>query len=115
MISRVNVIDSKGNMAIIEVPPYVTEVLQELEVAELSTFDTVMEFCHIYNLKVIEFNGRVINKYTTCINVNDSAIVLDGDNSLIYIELDDTTVSFEDSKTCVLRKFNKFLTKYIKG
>lgn len=34
-------------MAIIEVPAYVTEVLQELEVGELSTFDTVMEFCHI--------------------------------------------------------------------
>ena len=105
MISRVNVIDNKGNMAIIEVPPYVTEVLQELEVGELSTFDTVMEFCHIYNLKVIEFNGRVINKYTTCIDVNDSAIVLDGENSLIYIELEDTTVSFEDSRTCVFRKF----------
>jgi hypothetical protein len=114
MVSRVNVIDNKGNLAIIEVPPYVTEVLQELEVAELSTFDTVMEFCHIYNLKVIEFNGRVINKYTTCIDVNDSAIVLDGKNSLIHIELDDTTVTFEDSKTCVLRKFNKLLSKYIK-
>jgi len=114
MVSRVNVIDNKGNVAIIEVPPYVTEVLQELEVGELSTFDTVMEFCHIYNLKVIEFNGKVINKYTTCIDVNDSAIILDGDNSLIYIEVENTTVSFEDSKTCVLKKFNKFLTKYMK-
>ena len=114
MISRVNVIDNKGNMAIIEVPPYVTEVLQELEVGELSTFDTVMEFCHIYNLKVIEFNGKVINKYTTCIDVNDSAIILDGDNSLIYIKLEDTKVSFDDSKTCVLRKINKFFTKYVK-
>jgi len=114
MVSRVNVIDNKGNVAIIEVPPYVTEVLQELEVGELSTFDTVMEFCHIYNLKVIEFNGKVINKYTTCIDVNDSAIILDGDNSLIYIELENTTVSFEDSKNCVLKKFNKFLTKYMK-
>ena len=114
MVSRVNVIDNKGNVAIIEVPPYVTEVLQELEVGELSTFDTVMEFCHIYNLKVIEFNGKVINKYTTCIDVNDSAIILDGDNSLIYIELENTTVSFEDSKNCVLKKFNKFLAKYIK-
>jgi len=114
MISRVNVIDNKGNMAIIEVPPYVTEVLQELEVGELSTFDTVMEFCHIYNLKVIEFNGKVINKYTTCIDVNDSVIILDGDNSLLYIKLEDTTVSFEDSKTCVLKKINKFFTKYMK-
>ena len=114
MISRVNVIDNKGNMAIIEVPPYVTEVLQELEVVELSTFDTVMEFCHIYNLKVIEFNGKVINKYTTCIDVNDSVIILDGDNSLLYIKLEDTTVSFEDSKTCVLKKINKFFTKYMK-
>ena len=109
-----NLIDNKGNVAIIEVPPYVTEVLQELEVGELSTFDTVMEFCHIYNLKVIEFNGKVINKYTTCIDVNDSAIILDGDNSLIYIELENTTVSFEDSKNCVLKKFNKFIAKYIK-
>ena len=114
MVSRVNLIDNKGNVSIIEVPPYVTEVLQELEVGELSTFDTVMEFCHIYNLKVIEFNGKVINKYTTCIDVNDSAIILDGDNSLIYIEVENTTVSFEDSKTCVLKKFNKFLTKYMK-
>ena len=114
MVSRVNVIDNQGNMAIIEVPPYVTEVLQELEVSELSSFKSVMEFCHIYNLKVIEFNGKVINKYTTCIDVNDSAIILDGENSLIYIELEDTTVSFEDSKTCVLKKFNKFFTKYLK-
>jgi hypothetical protein len=114
MVSRVNIIDNKGNIAIVEVPPYVTEVLQELEVGELSTFDTVMEFCHIYNLKVIEFNGRVINKYTTCIDVNDSAIVLDGDNSLLYIELEETMVTFKETKTCVLRKFNKFLTKYIK-
>ena len=113
MVSRVNIIDNKGNMAIIEVPPYVTEVLQELEVGELSTFDTVMEFCHIYNLKVIEFNGKVINKYTTCIDVNDSAIVLDGANSLIYIELEDTKVTFEDSKACVFKKFNKFLSKYM--
>ena len=114
MVSRVNIIDNKGNMAIIEVPPYVTEVLRELEVGELSTFDTVMEFCHIYNLKVIEFNGKIINRYTTCIDVNDSAIVLDGDNSLIHIDLDETVVTFNETKMCVLRKFNKFFSKYLK-
>ena len=114
MVSRVNVVDNKGNMAIVEVPLYVTEILQEIEIGELSTFDTVMEFCHVYNLKVIEFNGKVINKYTTCIDVNDSAIVLDGENSLLYIELEDTIVTMKETKSCVLRKFNKLFSKYLK-
>ncbi len=114
MVSRVNIIDNKGNMAIIEVPLYVTEVLKELEYGELSTFDTVMEFCYIYNLRVIELNGKLINRYTTCIDINDSIIILDGEESLIHIELDDTVVTFKETKTCVLRKFNKFLSKYLK-
>ena len=114
MVSRVNIVDNKGNMAIVEVPLYVTEILKEIEIGELSTFDTVMEFCHVYNLKVIEFNGKVINKYTTCIDVNDSAIVLDGENSLLYIELEDTIVTMKETKSCVLRKFNKLFSKYLK-
>jgi hypothetical protein len=114
MVSRINIIDNKGNFVIVEVPPYVTEILKEIEIGELSTFDTVMEFCHMYNLKVIEFNGRVINKYTTCIEVNDSAIVLDGEDSLLHIELDETIVTLKETKSCVLRRFNKLFTKYMK-
>jgi hypothetical protein len=115
MVSRVNIIDNKGNIAIVEVPLYVTEVLSEIESEELGTFDTVMEFSHIYNLKVIEFNGKLIHKYTTCIDINDSIIIIDGGNSLLHIKLEDTIVTLKDTQTCVLKKINKFFVGYWKS